>query len=168
MEKIRYKTSLIVPFLLAFILWGCIGSPKARKRKAARKMEKARFLDPERFKRDTVVILDTIYFIDTVIVDRVTHDTVTRLVVRDSVTVINNETIKVKYYYDDHTGEIRHEIEEKAREIIIEKEIIREVEVVVEKIIWPTKWDMFKAYGPYLGILLFIIALLIIAKKSLG
>ena len=75
-----------------------------------------------------LVIQDTIKVIDTVIVDNYIHDTTATFYRHDSITVVNNEKVFLKYFYDTLRQEIYHEIECKG------DTIIREVLVPVDKI----------------------------------
>ena len=75
-----------------------------------------------------LVIKDTIKVIDTVIVDNYIHDTTATFYRHDSITVVNNEKVFLKYFYDTLRQEIYHEIECKG------DTIIREVLVPVDKI----------------------------------
>ncbi len=75
-----------------------------------------------------LVIQDTIKVIDTVIVDNYIHDTTATFYRHDSITVVNNEKVFLKYFYDTLRQEIYHEVECKG------DTIIREVLVPVDKI----------------------------------
>jgi hypothetical protein len=75
-----------------------------------------------------LVIKDTIKVIDTVIVDNYIHDTTSTFYRHDSITVVNNEKVFLRYFYDTLRQEIYHEIECKG------DTIIREVFIPVDKI----------------------------------
>ena len=75
-----------------------------------------------------LVIKDTIRVIDTVIVDNYIHDTTATFYRHDSITVVNNEKVFLKYFYDTLRQEIYHEVECRG------DTIIREVLVPVDKI----------------------------------
>lgn len=75
-----------------------------------------------------LVIQDTIKVIDTVIVDNYIHDTTATFYTSDSITVIDNSRVLLRYFYDTLRQEIYHEIECKG------DTIIREVLVPVDKI----------------------------------
>ena len=75
-----------------------------------------------------LVIKDTIKVVDTVIVDNYIHDTTATFYRHDSITVVNNEKVFLRYFYDTLRQEIYHEIECKG------DTIIREVLVPVDKI----------------------------------
>lgn len=48
---------------------------------------------------------------DTITIERVVHDTITKFIVHDSVTVVNNERVRLQYFYDTVKKEIYHEVE---------------------------------------------------------
>ena len=75
-----------------------------------------------------LVIKDTIKVVDTVIVDNYIHDTTATFYTSDSITVIDNSRVLLKYFYDTLRQEIYHEVECKG------DTIIREVLVPVDKI----------------------------------
>lgn len=75
-----------------------------------------------------LVIKDTIKVVDTVLIDNYIHDTTSTIILHDSVTVVNNEKVVLRYFYDTLRQEIYHEIECKG------DTIIREVVVPVDKI----------------------------------
>ena len=75
-----------------------------------------------------LVIKDTIKVIDTVIVDSYIHDTTATFYTSDSITVIDNSRVLLKYFYDTLRQEIYHEVECKG------DTIIREVLVPVDKV----------------------------------
>mgnify|MGYP003627426025 CR=1 FL=1 len=75
-----------------------------------------------------LVIQDTIKVIDTVVIESYIHDTTATFYTSDSITVIDNSRVLLKYFYDTLRQEIYHEIECKG------DTIIREVLVPVDKI----------------------------------
>ena len=75
-----------------------------------------------------LVIKDTVKVVDTVIVENYIHDTTATIIKQDSVTIINNEKVFLRYYYDTLRQEIYHEVECRG------DTIIREVLVPVDKI----------------------------------
>ena len=75
-----------------------------------------------------LVIKDTIKVIDTVIVDNYIHDTTATFYSHDSITVVNNEKVFLRYFYDTLRQEIYHEVECRG------DTIIREILVPVDKI----------------------------------
>ena len=75
-----------------------------------------------------LVIKDTIRVVDTVIVESYIHDTTATFYTHDSITVINNSQVLLKYFYDTLRQEIYHEVECRG------DTIIREVLVTVDKV----------------------------------
>ena len=75
-----------------------------------------------------LVIKDTIKVVDTVIVESYIHDTTATFYTSDSITVIDNSRVLLKYFYDTLRQEIYHEVECRG------DTIIREVLVPVDKI----------------------------------
>ena len=75
-----------------------------------------------------LVIKDTIKVVDTVIVENYIHDTTATIIKQDSVTIINNEKVFLRYYYDTLRQEIYHEVECRG------DTIVREVLVPVDKV----------------------------------
>ena len=73
-------------------------------------------------------IKDTIKVVDTVIVENYIHDTTATFYTSDSITVIDNSRVLLKYFYDTLRQEIYHEVECKG------DTIIREVLVPVDKV----------------------------------
>ena len=75
-----------------------------------------------------LVIQDTIKVVDTVIVESYIHDTTATFYRSDSITVIDNSQVLLRYFYDTLRQEIYHEVECKG------DTIIREILVPVDKI----------------------------------
>ena len=75
-----------------------------------------------------LVIKDTVKVVDTVIVENYIHDTTATIIKQDSVTIINNEKVFLRYYYDTLRQEIYHEVECRG------DTIVREVLVPVDKV----------------------------------
>ena len=75
-----------------------------------------------------LVIKDTIKVLDTVVVENYIHDTTATFYTSDSITVIDNSRVLLKYFYDTLRQEIYHEVECRG------DTIIREVVVPVDKI----------------------------------
>ena len=75
-----------------------------------------------------LVIQDTVKVVDTVVVENYIHDTTSTIIRMDSITVINNEKVFLRYYYDTLRQEIYHEVECKG------DTLIREILVPVDKI----------------------------------
>ena len=78
--------------------------------------------------RHGLVIKDTVKVVDTVVVESYVHDTTSTIIKMDSVTIINNEKVFLRYYYDTLRQEIYHEVECKG------DTLIREILVPVDKI----------------------------------
>ncbi len=75
-----------------------------------------------------LVIKDTIKVVDTVIIDNYIHDTTATFYTHDSITVIDNSKVVLKYFYDTLRQEIYHEVECKG------DTIVKEVLVPVDKV----------------------------------
>lgn len=142
---------IITLILIAFALTSC--SHKAKVRRAEKKVVKLTKKYPELLQKDTVKIIDT------VVVESVTHDTVTKMVYHDSVTVVDNERVYLKYFYDTVRKEIYHEVECKADTVIREHEVVHDKVVVREK---PNYWILFLVV-----VVCFIVYRLINTVKSL-
>lgn len=112
----------LLVIIIGLLISGCSATKMAK-----RKIRKAKRLDPELFVPDTIKIHDTI------IVESFHYDTITKVVYHDSVTVVDNEKVYLKYFYDTLRQEIHHEVECKEQEVIYEKEIIREKTIDVSK-----------------------------------
>jgi hypothetical protein len=81
---------------------GC--SPeKRRHRKAVKAIEKAKRLYPKMFQNDTIIIRDTVFS------PSYRVDTVNKLILKDTITVINNDRLTLKYFYTDSI--IYHDVE---------------------------------------------------------
>jgi len=129
--------------ILIFLCFSC--SPQQRLQRLLKK-------NPE------LIELDTIRVIDTVIIDNYTYDTITNIHLHDSTTVINNEKVILKYFYDTLTREIWHEVECLGDTIIKEK-IIQVEKVVYKQLSW---WEQ---YGTIVIIISLILGVLIVLKK---
>ena len=75
-----------------------------------------------------LVIKDTIKVVDTVIIESYIHDTTATFYTHDSITVIDNSKVVLKYFYDTLRQEIYHEVECKG------DTIVKEVLVPVDKV----------------------------------
>ena len=109
-------------------------------------------------KHPTLVQIDTIIIRDTVIVESYAHDTTTIFQFHDSTTVVNNERVILKYFYDTLTREIHHEY------ICIGDTIIQEKIIQVEKVVYKelSWWEKYQ-FLVYIGLALFV--LLVIYKR---
>ena len=97
-----------------------------------------------------LVIKDTIKVVDTVIVESYIHDTTATFYTHDSITVINNSQVLLKYFYDTLRQEIYHEVECRG------DTIIREVLVPVDK------WQVIEKDNRFNIILIALLAALLI------
>ena len=118
--KLKINKPLKYFIILSFILSSCAVSSHFDGMRASRKIKKAMRLDPARFQNDTIIIRDT------VIVKSVEVDTVTNIVYHDTIKVIDNSKVVLKYFYDSTTHEIWHEVECKGDTVFIENEVIVE------------------------------------------
>jgi hypothetical protein len=75
-----------------------------------------------------LVIKDTIKVVDTVIVESYIHDTTATFYTHDSITVIDNSKVVLRYFYDTLRQEIYHEVECRG------DTIVKEVLVPVDKV----------------------------------
>ncbi len=109
-------------------------------------------------KHPELIQKDTITIIDTVIVPEYTHDTTTLIRFHDSVTVINNERIRIKYFYDTLKETIHHQYT-CFGDTVIKETIVPYETVVVQELTW------WQKYGSIIIILSFLLLFLIILKK---
>jgi hypothetical protein len=106
----------------------------------------------------TLVQADTITVIDSVIVENYTRDTTTIIKTHDTTTVINNERVVLKYFYDTLREVIHHEVKCLGDTVYVETLVPIE-KAVFREISW---WDKYKEFI-YIGLVLLIV--LIILKK---
>ena len=144
------KTSLHIPYLIrtisiSLLIVSC--SPQKRLNRLVKK-------HPE------LITIDTIRIVDTIIVENYLFDTTTVLHFNDSVTVINNEKVILKYFYDTLRQEIYHEVE------CIGDTIIKETFIPIEKIVFKelSWWEKYRTIIIILGVLI----LAYIVLKKLG
>lgn len=109
-------------------------------------------------KNPQLIELDTIRVIDTVIINNYTHDTITNIHLHDSTTVINNEKVILKYFYDTLTREIWHEVQ-CIGDTIIKEKVIQVEKVVYKQLSW---WEQYKTI---ILIISLIVGVLIVLKK---
>lgn len=109
-------------------------------------------------KNPQLIELDTIRVIDTVIIDNYTYDTITNIHLHDSTTVINNEKVILKYFYDTLTREIWHEVQ------CIGDTVVKEVNIPYEKIVYK-ELSWWEQYGTIILIISLIVGVLIVLKK---
>ena len=107
---------------------------------------------PELSQKDTIIVIDT------VIVENYNYDTTTIIRLHDTTTVVNNEHVILKYYYDTLREVIHHEVE------CLGDTVYTETIVTVEKAVFRelSWWEKYKEFI-YIG--LFLILILTILKK---
>lgn len=110
----------------------------------------------------TETSIDTIRLIDTVIIDNYDTTVVNNIIKQRTDTVIYNEKVYLKYFYDTLRQEIIHEVECFGDTVIKEKIIPYKVEKVVYKELnW---WQQYK----HLVIIFALLILALIVLKRLG
>ena len=102
--------------------------------------------------------LDTIIVRDTVVVESYNYDTTTIIRLHDTTTVINNEKVILKYFYDTLREVIHHDVECIGDTVYTEKLITVE-KAVIRELSW---WQKYKEFL-YIGLIL--LAILLIFKK---
>ena len=107
---------------------------------------------PELSQKDTIIVRDT------VVVENYNYDTTTIIRLHDTTTVINNERVVLKYYYDTLREIIHHDVECLGDTVYIETLVPIE-KAVYKELSW---WQKYKEFI-YIG--LFLILILIILKK---
>ena len=119
----RLVAILLLPSFVTILLLVCIFScsPQNRLNRKVKRAENYAY-------KHGLVIKDTIKVIDTVIVENYRVDTLNTFTRHDSVVVINNDKVYLKYFYDTLRQEIYHEVECKG------DTIIREILVPVDKV----------------------------------
>ena len=103
---------------------------------------------------------DTIYVRDTVVVENYNYDTTTVIRTHDTTTVINNERVILKYFYDTLREVIHHEVECLGDTVYTEKLVTIE-KAVFRELSW---WDKYKEFV-YIGLVLILVLLVL---KKLG
>ena len=91
---------------------------------------------------------DTVHIHDTIVVEAYKYDTVTKFLTNTKVEVINNERVRLQYFYDTVTNEIHHEVECKEQRIVYERSF------VVDKVVTTHEWEK---YVKWIIILLIVI-----------
>ena len=133
----------LICIIVISLAFGC--SPQKKLQRLVKK-------HPELLKLDTIVIRDT------VVVEDYRGDTTTIIKFHDSTTVVNNEKIFLKYFYDTLTREIHHEY------ICFGDTIIQEKIIPIEKIVYKElKW--WEKYQSLIYIFLIAFVLLVIYKR---
>ncbi len=129
--------------LIALVLVGC--SPQERLNRLITRY-------PDLSQRDTLVIRDTI------VIETHNQDTITLLEFHDTTTVINNERVVLKYFYDTLREVIHHEVKCLGDTVYTEKLVTVE-KAVFRELSW---WDKYKEFI-YIGLVLMMV--LIVLKK---
>lgn len=109
-------------------------------------------------KNPQLIELDTIRVIDTVIIQRYDTTLINTIIRQDSVTLINTERIKIKYYYDTITEKIEHFISLPS-DTITQEVIIPYEKIVYKELSW---WEQYKTI---ILILSLLTGVLIVLKK---
>ena len=133
MKPKRILLIAIVLFVLSIIAGSC--SPQKRINRIVKN-------HPHLVQKDTVHIHDTI------VVEAYKYDTITKFLTNTKVEVINNERVRLQYFYDTVTNEIHHEVECHEQRIVYERSFI------VDKVITTHDWQK---YVVWLVILLVVI-----------
>jgi hypothetical protein len=130
-------------FLLLYFLFSC--TPQ-------RRLNRLLTNHPQLLEKDTIIVKDT------VVVENYNYDTTTIIRTHDTTTVINNERVVLKYYYDTLREIIHHDVECLGDTVYIETLVPIE-KAVYKELSW---WQKYKEFI-YIG--LFLILVLIILKK---
>ena len=119
----RFWTIALLPSFVTILILVCLIScnPQNSLNRKVKRAENYAY-------KHGLVIKDTIRVIDTVIVDNYIHDTTATFYTSDSITVIDNSRVLLRYFYDTLRQEIYHEVECKG------DTLIREILVPVDKI----------------------------------
>ena len=107
---------------------------------------------PQLLERDTIVVIDS------VIVENYIRDTTTIIQMHDTTTVINNERVVLKYFYDTLREVIHHEVKCLGDTVYVETLVPIE-KAVFRELSW---WDKYKEFI-YIGLVLMMV--LFVLKK---
>ena len=107
---------------------------------------------PQLLERDTIVVIDS------VIVENYVRDTTTIIQTHDTTTVINNERVVLKYFYDTLREVIHHEVKCLGDTVYVETLVPIE-KAVFRELSW---WDKYKEFI-YIGLVLIMV--LFVLKK---
>ena len=107
---------------------------------------------PELSQKDTVIVRDT------VVVENYNYDTTTIIRLHDTTTVINNERVVLKYYYDTLREVIHHDVECLGDTVYIET-LVPVEKAVFRELSW---WEKYKEF---IYIALVLLLVLIVLKK---
>jgi hypothetical protein len=134
---------IAILFLLLCFLFSC--TPQ-------RRLNRLLTNNPELLEKDTIIVRDT------VVVENYNYDTTTIIKLHDTTTVINNERVILKYYYDTLREVIHHEVECLGDTVYTEKLVTVE-KAVFRELSW---WEKYKEFI-YIGLVLILV--LIVLKK---
>ena len=134
----------VITFWLYVIAMSLFCSCKTGEKKLDRLVKKY----PELMTKDTIV------FRDTIIVESHRNDTVTVFRHSDTVTVINNDKVLLRYVYDTLTNHIYHEVECRGDTVFFEKTIVRD-KITINKPTW--KDNVFSLWWFWLALFLFVL-----------
>ena len=109
---------------------------------------------PQLLERDTIVVIDS------VIVENYVRDTTTIIEMHDTTTVINNERVVLKYFYDTLREVIHHEVKCLGDTVYVETLVPIE-KAVFRELSW---WDKYKEFV-YIGL---VLKLVLFVLKKLG
>jgi len=107
---------------------------------------------PELSQKDTIIVRDT------VVVENYNYDTTTIIKLHDTTTVINNERVVLKYYYDTLREIIHHDVECLGDTVYIET-LVPVEKAVFKELSW---WEKYKEF---IYIALVLLLVLIVLKK---
>ena len=107
---------------------------------------------PQLLERDTIVVIDS------VIVENYVRDTTTIIQMHDTTTVINNERVVLKYFYDTLREVNHHEVKCLGDTVYVETLVPIE-KAVFRELSW---WDKYKEFI-YIGLVLIMV--LFVLKK---
>ncbi len=134
---------IAILFLLLCLLFSC--TPQ-------RRLNRLLTNHPELLEKDTIIVRDT------VVVQNYNYDTTTIIRLHDTTTVINNERVILKYYYDTLREVIHHDVECLGDTVYIETLVPIE-KAVFRELSW---WDKYKEFI-YIGLVLMMV--LFVLKK---
>ena len=134
---------VFIQVVLLSLLFSC--SPQQR-------LNKLLTRHPQLLERDTIVVIDS------VIVENYVRDTTTIIQVHATTTVINNERVVLKYFYDTLREVIHHEVKCLGDTVYVETLVPIE-KAVFRELSW---WDKYKEFI-YIGLVLMMV--LFVLKK---
>ena len=134
---------VFIQVVLLSLLFSC--SPQQRLNRLLTK-------HPQLLERDTIVVIDS------VIVENYVRDTTTIIEMHDTTTVINNERVVLKYFYDTLREVIHHEVKCLGDTVYVETLVPIE-KAVFRELSW---WDKYKEFI-YIGLVLIMV--LFVLKK---